>query len=67
MPAMFTRVLAAPDRSFFLLGPRATGKSTWLRERFAGATWFNLLESDLFFTLLRDRGQGHRTLATGAR
>jgi len=62
---MFTRALAAPKRSFFLLGPRATGKSTWLRERFAGATWFNLLESDLFFTLLRDPAElRRRVLAT---
>lgn len=50
----FHVVLTLPERSFFLLGPRATGKSTWLRERLDHATWFNLLESDLFFTLRRD-------------
>lgn len=27
------RILNAPEKSFFLLGPRATGKSTWLREQ----------------------------------
>lgn len=27
------RFLQIPDRSCFLLGPRGTGKSTWLRHR----------------------------------
>lgn len=27
------RILQKPDKSFFLLGPRATGKSTWLKEQ----------------------------------
>lgn len=27
------RILKKPNNSFFLLGPRATGKSTWLREQ----------------------------------
>ena len=60
MTAMFTRRLELPERSFFLLGPRGTGKSTWLRERLSAATWFNLLESDLFFTLLRDPSELRR-------
>jgi len=65
MPAMFTRTLVPPKSSFFLLGPRATGKSTWLRKQLSGAAWFNLLESDLFFTLLRDPSElRRRVLAT---
>jgi predicted AAA+ superfamily ATPase len=60
MTAMFARRLQLPERSFFLLGPRGTGKSTWLRERLSAATWFNLLESDLFFTLLRDPSELRR-------
>jgi len=63
MPTMFTRRLELPERSFFLLGPRATGKSTWLRECLPEATWFNLLESDLFFTLLREPAELRRRVA----
>ncbi len=35
-----------PDASFFLFGPRGTGKSTWLRERFPEAVWIDLLKAD---------------------
>jgi predicted AAA+ superfamily ATPase len=41
-----------PDRSFFLFGPRATGKTTWLRRHLADALWFNLLLDDDFLPLL---------------
>lgn len=30
---IFTRVFKRPPKSFFLLGPRGTGKSTWLRSQ----------------------------------
>ena len=33
------------DGSYFLFGPRGTGKSTWLRERFPDAAWIDLLNS----------------------
>jgi predicted AAA+ superfamily ATPase len=49
---MYTRLLEAPRASFFLLGPRGTGKTTWLRQKFAGATWFNLLDEGLYQRLL---------------
>ena len=29
---MFSRVIQPPQGSFFLLGPRGTGKSTWIFE-----------------------------------
>jgi len=51
---MYTRVLEAPSRSFFLFGPRATGKSTWLGQHFAAARSFDLLDSALRLRLLRD-------------
>lgn len=38
-----TRVFQDPEASFFLFGPRGTGKSTWLRERFPAAVWIDLL------------------------
>lgn len=38
------RFLPFPDGSFFLLGPRGTGKTTWLRRRLPEALWVNLLD-----------------------
>ncbi|MBN1961328.1 MAG: ATP-binding protein [Deltaproteobacteria bacterium] len=35
-------------KSLFLLGPRQTGKSTYLKQLFNNARYFDLLESDLF-------------------
>lgn len=40
------RVFEAPSSSFFLFGPRGTGKSTWLRERFPDAVWIDLLRPE---------------------
>lgn len=40
------RALRPPKDSFFLFGPRGSGKSTWLRQRFADALWVDLLEPD---------------------
>lgn len=41
------RYIREPAGSFFLFGPRGTGKSTWLQQRFADALWVNLLEPDV--------------------
>ncbi len=41
------RFIREPSGSFFLFGPRGTGKSTWLQQRFADALWVNLLEPDV--------------------
>ena len=54
MPTMFTRALALPARSFFLLGPRGTGKTTWLRQQLPKALWYDLLEDRQLVRLLRD-------------
>lgn len=40
------RYLKAPKQSFFLLGPRGTGKTTWLKQQFPEALWIDLLEPD---------------------
>ncbi len=37
------RFLVPPKQSFFLLGPRGTGKTTWIREHFKDAIWIDLL------------------------
>lgn len=51
---MYSRTLALPDHSFFLFGPRSTGKSTWLRKVLPDAKWFDLLRNDVFLSLSRD-------------
>jgi predicted AAA+ superfamily ATPase len=39
-------------KSHFLFGPRATGKSTLIREQLEGSFQVNLLDSDLYFRLV---------------
>ena len=46
------RFFREPEGSFFLFGPRGTGKSTWLRQRFPDAFWLDLLDPDLSRKLL---------------
>lgn len=46
--ATVPRLFELPDRSFFLLGPRGTGKTTWLRDRLPDALWVNLLQPDTY-------------------
>ena len=41
------RFFDAPQDSFFLFGPRGTGKSTWLRESLPDALFVDLLEPDV--------------------
>lgn len=53
---MFTRSLAVPERSFFLLGPRGTGKTTWLRQALPDALVFNLLLERELVRLSRGTG-----------
>ena len=43
MMLMFTRFFRLPDRSFFLFGPRGTGKTTWLKLVLPDALWFDML------------------------
>lgn len=40
------RFLRPIKQSFFLLGPRGTGKTTWLKENFREALWIDLLEPE---------------------
>ena len=53
MLVMFTRRFKVPDHSFFLFGPRGTGKSTWLRQVLPGALWFDLLRMQTLLELMR--------------
>lgn len=53
----YARVLEPPSGSFFLFGPRGTGKSTWLRARFPEAPRVNLLDERRYQDYLRDPGR----------
>lgn len=48
------RLLQRPKRSFFLFGPRGTGKSTWLEQMLPEAIRLDLLDASLFLELSRD-------------
>lgn len=52
---MYDRLLKispTSDQSFFLFGPRETGKTTWLKMNFKESVYLDLLESKLNRTLL---------------
>ncbi len=53
---MLQRVLRAPGQSFFLFGPRGSGKSTWLRAEFPDAHYVDLLSEATYQSLLADPG-----------
>ena len=50
---MFTRRLELPGHSFFLFGPRGTGKTTWLKSVLPEALWFDLLRTQTILALSR--------------
>lgn len=62
MLAMFTRRLRLPPRSFLLLGPRGTGKTTWLRRQLPRAQWYNLLLDRELLRLMREPGAFRREI-----
>jgi len=45
---IISRFFHAPKQNFFLLGPRGTGKSTWLNQHFDSAYFIDLLSPDTF-------------------
>jgi predicted AAA+ superfamily ATPase len=46
--ATIPRFFKPPDGSFFLFGPRGTGKTTWLHERYPGALFLDLLKPNVY-------------------
>ncbi len=70
---MMTRMLTLPKppHSFFLWGPRLSGKTTLLRQHYPRALWYDLLQSDVFLRLasaphvLREEVLAHARLARG--
>lgn len=54
MLTTYTRRVPPPEHSFFLFGPRSTGKTTWLMQRLpADALWFDLLRMTTVLALTR--------------
>lgn len=53
---MYSRLLTPPrgGKSFFLFGPRGTGKTSWLKVTFPNAIYLDLLESKLYLALKAD-------------
>ena len=51
---LYSRLVELPDQSFFLLGMRGVGKSTWIRQALPEARRFDLLDEALFTDLLAD-------------
>jgi predicted AAA+ superfamily ATPase len=50
---MYSRIIKHPlNKSFYLFGPRGTGKTTWVKATFPDAVFIDLLESELFIGLL---------------
>jgi len=53
MRKYYTRAINPPkNKSFFLFGPRGTGKTTWLKHNFKDALFINLLNTDKYNLLL---------------
>lgn len=50
----YARLAKPPGRSFFLFGPRGTGKSTWARGQFPDAHRIDLLDEAIYHSLLAD-------------
>jgi predicted AAA+ superfamily ATPase len=51
---VYPRILRAPTTSFFLLGARGVGKSTWAGLRYGDARRFDLLDEGLYQRLLAE-------------
>ena len=50
---MYSRLIIPPKgKSFFLFGPRGTGKTTWVKSKFPKAVYLDLLEAELFNDLM---------------
>ncbi len=48
METVIPRIFILPEYSFFLFGPRGTGKTTLLKQNYPEAIWIDLLEPDIF-------------------
>ncbi len=50
---MYSRIITPPEgKSFFLFGPRGTGKTTWVKAAFPKGIFVDLLEAEVYTDLL---------------
>lgn len=49
MSNFYERKIVVPTKTFLLLGPRGTGKTTWLKRMLTPKVFINLLHSEQFF------------------
>ena len=61
---MYSRLLRKPDTSILLLGPRGTGKSTWIAQHFHEATRYDLLDTREALRLEREPSRLFNELRT---
>jgi predicted AAA+ superfamily ATPase len=54
---MLKRIFKAPLQSYFLMGPRGSGKSTWLRAKYPAAHVIDLLSEEIYQRYLANPGQ----------
>ena len=52
MGSYIPRYFSSPKQSYFLFGPRGTGKSTFLKHHYPDALWIDLLAGRVFFKTL---------------
>lgn len=64
MESLVPRLLNPPLTSYFLFGPRGSGKSTFLKSRYPNALWIDLLQPDTF-RLIAARPERVRELVRG--
>lgn len=63
---MYSRIIKPPTgKSFFLFGPRGTGKTTWLKTQFPKAVYIDLLEAEIFNDLLANPERLERFIPPG--
>lgn len=63
MQSLFRRLLPAPQKTFLLLGPRGTGKTTWLKSKLTPKVFINLLHSEEFYRYKADPSLIRKDLA----
>lgn len=57
---MYTRLLEPPKHSFFLFGPRGTGKSSWLDVHYQKAMRFDFLKNEILIRYLGEPARFRR-------
>ncbi len=63
---MYARIISYPENaSFFLFGPRSTGKSTWVQSRFPSALFVDLLKASTFNRLTAQPDRLERMIPDG--